>query len=372
MDIRARTPRREATRRTLSWVAVLGTLGAIGLLAGCSDDSGSGGGSGADQAASTGKGASGALQREYQSAIKKVLPSVVEIKAGKSLGSGIVYDSKGHIVTNAHVISDQRSYTVTLATGSKRKHASLVASNPKQDLAVIKLDDPPKNLTPASFGSTKNVQVGEIVLAMGNPLGLSSTVTQGIVSATGRTITEPKSAGGPSATISGMVQTSAAINPGNSGGALVGLDNKVIGINTLAATDPEVSHGSAPGIGFAIPAGTVTTVADKIIKTGKAPSTTGASLGVVVRTVIGKNLEPAGAGVVRVVDDGPADDAGLRDGDLVTKLGDTTVSSASDLRLAVDQLKPGDKKKVEFRRAGKRKSVRVTLGKPHAQGENAD
>lgn len=182
--------------------------------------------------------AAGDLEDRYRSVIKDVLPSVVQIGAGDGLGSGVVYDDRGHIVTNAHVVGSEKTFDVTVATGEKVLKASLVSSYPEQDLAVVKLDDAPDGLRAAEFGDTDEVEVGQIVLAMGSPLGLSSSVTQGIVSAVGRTVSESRSGGGTGATLADMVQTSAAINPGNSGGALVNLDSEVIGIPTLAATDP--------------------------------------------------------------------------------------------------------------------------------------
>ena len=209
------------------------------------------------------------LQDDYQRVIKDVLPSVVQIDASESLGSGVVYDDKGHVVTNAHVVGKEKTFKVTTATGEQALTAKLVASYPEQDLAVIKLDNPPSGLKPAKFGDSTKAEVGQIVLAMGSPLGLSSSVTQGIVSATGRTVSERRTEGGAGATIANMVQTSAAINPGNSGGALVSLDSEVIGIPTLAATDPQMGDSAAPGIGFAIPSSMVKTVADQIIKDGK-------------------------------------------------------------------------------------------------------
>jgi S1-C subfamily serine protease len=156
--------------------------------------------------------------------------------------------------------------------------------------------------------------VGRIVLAMGSPLGLSSSVTQGIVSATGRTVSESGDEGGTGATIATMVQTSAAINPGSSGGALVNLDGQVIGIPTLAAVDPTFGDSAAPGTGFAIPASMVRTVADQIIRDGKVTDSGRAALGITGRTVVKAGFRAAGVAVA-VVEDGDA-------GDVITKLGE--------------------------------------------------
>lgn len=224
------------------------------LVGGCSGSSSSSPSSTAASAAASGSVAASPsvtnqLQDDYQRVIVNVLPSVVQITAGNSLGSGIVFDGQGDIVTNAHVIGSASSFTVTLANSTAPLNATLVGSYPDSDLAVIKLSSPPSGLRPAVFGDSSKVRVGQITLAMGSPLGLAGSVTQGIVSATGRTVTEPKSTDSPGATIGNMVQTSAAINPGNSGGALVNLSSQVIGINTLAAIDQELNAAPPPASG---------------------------------------------------------------------------------------------------------------------------
>lgn len=243
---------------------------ALLLLTGCTGSApGSRAGQQGDTAQAAAPAAANDLQADYQRGIDDVLPSVVQIQAGDSLGSGVVYDDEGHVVTNAHVVGDGRSFRVTTARTEEALTARLVSSYPEQDLAVLKLDRLPEGMKAARFGDSSKAEVGQIVLAMGSPLGLSSSVTQGIVSAVGRTVTEGREGGGTGATIGNMVQTSAAINPGNSGGALVNLDSEVIGIPTLAATDPGLGDSAAPGIGFAIPASMVRTVADQIIRDGR-------------------------------------------------------------------------------------------------------
>ena len=147
---------------------------------------------------------------------------------------------------------------------------------------------------------------------MGNPLGLSGSVTEGIVSATGRTVSEPQAAESPGATLPDAIQTSAAINPGNSGGALVDLNGKVVGIPTLAATDPQLGGGAAPGIGFAIPSSTATNIAGQIIANGKVTASNRAALDVTVRGVVGENFQPAGAAIVAVTPSGAAAKGGLK------------------------------------------------------------
>jgi S1-C subfamily serine protease len=209
--------------------------------------------------------ASPGLQNSFVSTVQHVLPSVVEIETSVGLGSGVVFDNIGDIVTNDHVVGTATSFSVRVSGSKTPLAATLVGTYPASDLAVIRVNATPP-LTPANFAAG-GVQVGDVVLAMGNPLGLKGSVSEGIVSATGRTVTEPSGSGSPGATLTGVIQTSAAINPGNSGGALVNIAGGVIGIPTLTATDPQIG-GTAPGIGFAIPASTVTAVAQQLIASG--------------------------------------------------------------------------------------------------------
>ena len=340
-------------------VAVTASLASALILAGCSSPGSGDSGDATTQAAPM---AASDLQDDYEQVIKDALPSVVQIDASDSLGSGVVYDDKGHIVTNAHVVGKERTFKVTTATGEQALTAKLVASYPEQDLAVIKLDNPPSGLKPAKFGDSTKAKVGQIVLAMGSPLGLSSSVTQGIVSATGRTVSEPRTEGAAGATIANMVQTSAAINPGNSGGALVNLDSEVIGIPTLAATDPQMGDSAAPGIGFAIPSSMVKTVADQIIKDGKVTDSGRAAIGITGRTVLGDDYKPAGVAVVEAQKDGGAAKAGIENGDIITKLGDTEITTITSLSEALAGEKPGDKAEVTYTRDGADKTTDVTLG----------
>ncbi|MFF4184007.1 S1C family serine protease [Streptomyces sp. NPDC001691] len=342
------------------------------LLGGCSDTGSTAAGkaspspsassSSPSAAQRNGSGGTDSLQSDYQRVIKNVLPSVVQIDASNSLGSGIVYDDQGHIVTNAHVVGTERSFKVTTSGSGSAVTARLVAAYPEQDLAVIKLDSVPSGLKAARFGDSAKVEMGQIVLAMGSPLGLSSSVTQGIVSATGRTVSEGQGGGGTGATIANMVQTSAAINPGNSGGALVNLDSEVIGIPTLAATDPDMGGSAAPGIGFAIPVSMVKTVADQIIKSGKVTDSGRAALGITGRTVVDSGYQPAGVAVVQAPATGAAAKAGLRTGDIIVRLGDTDITSITSLTEALASDKPGQKVQVTYTRDGAKKTAEVTLG----------
>lgn len=354
------------TRALRLVVPVAALVCSLALVSGCSD-------SGSAQKTSSRKtqepttqaaapAADSDLQADYQRVIKDVLPSVVQIQAGSDLGSGVVYDDKGHIVTNAHVVGDEKTFQVTTANSEDVLTAKLVYAYPDQDLAVIKLDKVPDGLKAAAFGDSSKVEIGQIVLAMGSPLGLSSSVTQGIVSATGRTVTEGGTDGGTGATIPNMVQTSAAINPGNSGGALVNLDGQVIGIPTLAAIDPGMGGSAAPGIGFAIPASMVKTIADQIIEDGKVTDSGRAALGITGRTVVDDRYRAAGVAVVQVKSGGAADKAGIEAGDIITKLGDTDISTITSLSEALAADSPGDKVTVTYTRDGAEKTADVTLG----------
>ena len=221
-------------------------------------------------AVTVGSGAA-ALQDQMVAVIKQVKPEVVQIETNQGLGSGIIYDSKGDIVTNAHVVSGSTTFTVTLSNG----HAypgTLVGSYQPDDIAVIRINA--SGLTPATFGDSSALSVGDFVLAIGNPLGLQSSVTEGIVSALGRQVSEPNGNALPD-----VIQTSAAINPGNSGGALVDLQGQVVGIPTLAATDAQLG-GSAPGIGFAISSNRAKVIADQLIASGTVTNSGRSYLGV--------------------------------------------------------------------------------------------
>ncbi|MFI8179639.1 trypsin-like peptidase domain-containing protein [Actinacidiphila glaucinigra] len=334
------------------------------LAAGCTGDSPSPSAASSAPAPVAASELAGArdLERSYQQVVKAVLPSVVQINTSEGLGSGIVYDTKGHIVTNAHVVGSADTFEVTLANSDTLHKGRLVAAYPEQDLAVIELEDPPSGLRAAAFGRSRDVQVGQIVLAMGSPLGLNSSVTQGIVSAVGRTVSEAGAEGGTGATLADMVQTSAPINPGNSGGALVNLSGQVIGIPTLAALNPTMGDSSAPGIGFAIPAATVTRIADQIIEHGRVVDSGRAALGIAGRTVLDEDFQPAGVGVVEVTRGGAAEKAGIRPGDVITGVGDDDITTLQSLSEALVQHAPGDTVDVTFQRGGAEKTVKVTLG----------
>src|SRR5437763_10252846 len=224
-------------------------------------------------AAARGAAATGtAFDATTEHAFAVASPSVVYIKnVGVGSGSGVIYDSSGDIVTNAHVVANAQTLHVTLASGNTYT-ARIVGTDTADDLAVIHINA--SGLPAARFASSGTYQVAQTVLAIGSPLGLQQTVTSGLISALNRTVPEPNNAYLPNA-----IQTSAPINPGNSGGALVTLEGTVVGIPTLEASDPQ-SGGTAQGIGFAVPSSRVTYIAHQIIATGRVEHTGRAFLGV--------------------------------------------------------------------------------------------
>jgi putative serine protease PepD len=337
----------------LGAVAVLG-IGAL-ALSGCTS-------SGSGSASSTSSPGGVSLQTNYENVIASVMPSVVEITSSSSLGTGEILDTQGDIVTNNHVVAGSDTYTVTLSTSGQTFAAKLVNRFPQGDLAVIKLTSPPSGLKPVTWADSSKAVVGQLVLAMGNPIGLSSSSTDGIISATGRTVTEPKSENTPAATLTDMIQTSAAINSGNSGGALVDLTGHVVGIPTLTAVDQNLG-GAHPGIGFAIPSNEAKRIADQIVTHGKVVDSGLASLGITGRTVVDSNAQPVGVGVVEVTSGGPAANAGIVPGDLITSVNKVSVTSMDALSAQLATLSPGEKVPVGFTEAnGTKTTVDVTLG----------
>jgi len=326
------------------------------VVAGCSgDDSGTAASSGApavsaDSGPVTPTDAADGVQDAFIGVIDRVSPSVVEIRTQGGLGSGVVFDDQGHVVTNAHVVGSFTTFAVTSAEG-RTYRAKLVATFPPNDVAVIQVQNP-DGLPAAAFADSDKVEVGEIVLAIGNPLGLQSSVTNGIVSALGRTISEPTGA-----TLPRLIQTSAPINPGNSGGALVDLTGAVVGIPTLAATSP-TGGGAAPGIGFAIPSNDAADFAQQMIENGKVVNSHRAYLGVEIAAINAPGVLVAG-----VTPGGPADKAGIRPGEIIVEVDGEPTPSLPALGTVLAQLRPGDRVKVTLRdRNGDTRTVEVTLG----------
>ncbi len=301
----------------------------------------------------------------YAGVVRQVLPSVVLIRTPDGLGSGVVLDRSGNIVTNAHVAGNATKFQVQVAGDTAPRTARLVGTYPPDDLAVIRADDP-SGLQPATFGDSGQAQAGDVVLAIGNPLGLSGSVTQGIISATDRAVTEPATPGSAgqgwaAATLPGAIQTSAPINPGNSGGALVSTSGQVIGIPTLAAASPQ-GGAQAQGIGFAIPSNLARDIATQIIDTGHVTNSHRAALGAEVATVLGPDGAPGGVGVVSVTSGGAAGRAGLRPGDVIKSVGQSSTPDTAALSQVLAAARPGDKVTVTAGRAGQDRTVQVTLG----------
>jgi S1-C subfamily serine protease len=317
----------------------------ISVAAGCGTSTNS-----SAPAASGGDGVGDALQSQFVSVVQKVGPSVVLIESSSGLGSGVVFDAKGDIVTNAHVVGTNKTFRVSTGDG-RQMAATLVGSFPTDDLAVIKAEK--SDLKPATFGDSSKLVVGDVVMAVGNPLGLQSSVTEGIVSALGRTVPEPGGAALPN-----LLQTSAAINPGNSGGALVDLHGNVIGIPTLAATDPTLG-GVAPGIGFAIPSNTASDIATQLVQNGKVVASHRAYLGARIASVQGA----PGVLVYTVDPGGPAARAGIKPGDLIAAVDGKPTPDPAVLAVVLAQLSPGQTVKVKvIHPDGSTAEVDLTLG----------
>ncbi len=292
-----------------------------------------------------------AVEQQFIAVVKQTQPQVVQIQTDRGLGSGVIFDANGHIVTNAHVVSGATQLVVTLSDG-RRFDARLVGAYVPDDLAVVDIGTGHK-ITAANFADSSKLAVGEIVLAEGNPLGLQSSVTDGIVSALGRNVGE-----GQGVVLPGAIQTSAPINPGNSGGALVDLEGRVVGIPTLAAVSSETG-GAAAGIGFAIPSNTVTDIAGQIIRYGRVVNSHRAAIG----ASIASSSSRPGALVVSVQPGGPASGAGVTAGDLIEKIDSTPVADATELGTALAAHRPGDKVTLTILRGdGTTTTKTVTLG----------
>ncbi|MDO9454759.1 S1C family serine protease [Nocardioides sp.] len=294
-----------------------------------------------------------------------VLPSVVKLDVsggeGAGSGSGIILSSDGLILTNtpvAEVAGDGGSITASFSDGSHAK-ATIVGTDPLTDTAVIQAEGV-SGLTPATIGQSDAVDVGEEVVAIGSPFGLDATVTSGIVSALNRPVGVGSDDQG-NATVYPAIQTDAAINPGNSGGPLVDLEGHVIGINSsIQSTSDGSGESGSIGLGFAIPIDEVLPVIEQM-KNGDTP--THARIGVSVQDVAatGGALVVDGAQISQVGDDSAAGQAGLQDGDVITKVDDTLITGSDSLVATVRSYRPGDDVKITYERDGKEDTVTLTL-----------
>ncbi|MCU1595707.1 MAG: htrA 2 [Frankiales bacterium] len=320
--------------------------------------------------------ASDTVKGTPESAAATIGPSIVTVEvtgqtqsafggseAQSDTGSGIIIRSEGYILTNNHVVSAAAgggSVHVTLADGSTVP-ATIVGTDSSADLAVLKITGT-NGLKAAVFADSESLKVGQAVLAIGAPLGLSNTVTQGIVSTLHRPVRTGDSSS--SQAVIDAVQTDAAINPGNSGGALVDLAGRLVGVNSAIATTGASSTGSQSGnigVGFAIPSNVAANIADQLIKTGKS-----------VHSQIGVNVEDApgttdgapglGASIRAVTSGGAAEKAGIQAGDIVIKVDDRIITDADTLIVAIRSHEPGSTVKVTLKRGGTTKTLSVTLG----------
>lgn len=301
----------------------------------------------------------------YHAVTDKAMPSVVGIttttidtnnifaipQQSQGVGTGFIVDSKGYILTNSHVVSDGKASDVNVLfnDGSTSK-GKVLWNDPTIDLAIVKVDK--TGLPVADLGNSDSVRTGDLAVAIGNPLGLEfqKSVTQGIISGLDRSIQTEQS------NMTGLIQTDASINPGNSGGPLLNDKGEVIGINTAKASGAE-------GLGFAIPINTAKPIVEQIIKDGKFEKVTLGIKGIDVKTfetTTGTDLAAdEGVYIAEVVANTPAQKSGIQAGDVITKVGDTKITSMSDLNKALYKFSVGDKAKVEVNRGGKNITIDV-------------
>jgi putative serine protease PepD len=307
-----------------------------------------------------------APQTQAEQVAEKFHTAVVQINVQKSptesaIGSGVLIDPRGYIVTNNHVIQGEQTINVVLYDGSALP-AQLTGTDPADDLAIIHITLP-KKIAVASVGDSSKLRVAQPVLVIGNPLGITQTVTSGIVSALGRTVPE----GASTAIILNAVQTDAAVNPGNSGGALVDMAGNLVGIPTLVPIDPEF-NSPANGVGFAIPSNRVKFIAPQIINSGKVIHSGRASLGVqvidVTPTIAAQNQLSIdhGALIVRVDPQSPAEQAGLKVGDIIAQIDNTPVSSTQQLQDEIIKKDVGQTVSLKIYHNNQQLTVKIRLG----------
>lgn len=280
---------------------------------------------------------------------------------GTSQGTGVVLDDNGHVLTNEHVVSGGTDVTITTNQG-RSYPARIVGTDPSTDLAVIQVEDPPAELTPATFADSSTVVVGQEVMALGTPLGLSNTVTTGIISAVNRPVSARGEKGdGSDTAYTSALQTDAAINPGNSGGPLVDAAGQVIGINTAIAAIPDQSgHSGSIGLGFAIPSNTALMIGEQLVEDGTARH---AFLGVTSSDGSGESegVGYRGAEVAAVEPDSPAAEAGVQEGDLLISMDGIPVDGAGALTGLVRGMPIGSTHELQLVRDGSLVTLEVTL-----------
>ncbi|WNM36284.1 trypsin-like peptidase domain-containing protein [Streptomyces sp. Li-HN-5-11] len=305
----------------------------------------------------------------------RALPSTVTIEAESTngqggTGTGFVFDKQGHIITNNHVVADAvdgGKLTATFPNG-KKYDAEIVGHAQGYDVAVIKLKNAPSDLKPLALGDSDKIAVGDETIAIGAPFGLSNTVTTGIISAKNRPVASSDGSSDSKASYMNALQTDASINPGNSGGPLLDATGAVIGINSAIQSAGSGGLGSSGqsgsiGLGFAIPIDQAKFVAQQLIKTGKPVyAKIGASVSLEDTTDGAKITDQGAGGAAAIEQDGPADKAGLKPGDVITKLDDRVIDSGPTLIGEIWTHKPGDKVTITFKRDGKEHTVDVTLG----------
>ncbi len=301
----------------------------------------------------------GRSQNIYHAVTDKAMPSVVGITTttidknnvfaiptqSQGVGTGVIVDANGYILTNSHVVSDGQAVDVNVLfnDGSTTK-GKVLWNDDKLDLAMVKVDK--RGLTPAELGDSDKVRTGDIAIAIGNPLGLEfqKSVTQGIISGLDRTIQTEQS------NMTGLMQTDASINPGNSGGPLLNEKGQVIGINTAKASQAE-------GLGFAIPVNTVKPIVEQIIKSGNFEKVTLGIKGIdlaIFEASTGTDLEAEdGVYIAEVMANTPAQKSGIQTGDVIVKVGDDNVTTMSDLNKSLYKYSVGDKSQIVINRGGK-------------------
>ncbi len=315
---------------------------------------------------------SSALQSAMIAVSQQVGPAVVSIRTDQGLGSGVIYDPSGLVLTNAHVVDGANTISVGLPDG-RHFPGKVLGTDAGFDLAVLKIDG--QNLPTAPLGNSSGLQVGEFVAAIGNPYGFDNTVTTGVVSALNRPISE-----GQGSYNQPMIQTDAAINPGNSGGPLVDLQGNVVGITTLIAATQGVP---AQGLGFAVPVDTAKRIAPQLVQNGRVTSSGQPYLGVSLGNAVSPDVAPPahggrrppatppagvdrGALVGQVAPNGPAAQAGVQPGDVITSFDGKDVYNADELLQDLVLRSPGDRVQIGLVRNGQALTVTLTIGEAPA------